>query len=33
MQNSGAHIAVVWPTAIQNPPPVLPLPKSSVYAM
>jgi branched-chain amino acid transport system substrate-binding protein len=33
MQNSGAHIAVVWPTAIQNQPPVLPLPKSSVYAM
>src|SRR4029079_1667938 len=33
MQNAGAHIAVVWPTAIQNQPPVLPLPKSSVYAM
>src|SRR5689334_18361681 len=33
MQNAGAHIAVVWPTAIQNQPAVLPLPKSSVYAM
>jgi branched-chain amino acid transport system substrate-binding protein len=33
MQNAGAHIAVVWPTNIQNQPPVLPLPKSSVYAM
>lgn len=33
MQNAGEHIAVVWPTAIQNQPPVLPLPKSSVYAM
>src|SRR5690348_10832785 len=33
MQNAGAHIAVVWPTVIQNQPAVLPLPKSSVYAM
>jgi branched-chain amino acid transport system substrate-binding protein len=33
MQNAGEHIAVVWPTEIQNQPPVLPLPKSSVYAM
>jgi branched-chain amino acid transport system substrate-binding protein len=33
MQNSGEHIAVVWPTAIQTQPPVLPLPKSSIYAM
>jgi branched-chain amino acid transport system substrate-binding protein len=33
MQNAGAHISVVWPTAIQTQAPVLPLPKSSVYAM
>jgi branched-chain amino acid transport system substrate-binding protein len=32
MQNAGAHISVVWPTAIQTQAPVLPLPKSSVYA-
>jgi branched-chain amino acid transport system substrate-binding protein len=32
MQNAGAHISVVWPTAIQTQPAVLPLPKSSVYA-
>jgi len=32
MQNAGAHISVVWPTAIQKQPAVLPLPKSSVYA-
>jgi branched-chain amino acid transport system substrate-binding protein len=33
LQNAGAHISVVWPTAIQTQAPVLPLPKSSVYAM
>jgi branched-chain amino acid transport system substrate-binding protein len=32
MQNAGQHIAVVWPTAIQSQAPVLPLPKSNVYA-
>jgi branched-chain amino acid transport system substrate-binding protein len=33
MQNAGEHISVVYPTAIQTQAPVLPLPKSSVYAM
>jgi branched-chain amino acid transport system substrate-binding protein len=33
MQNAGAKISVVYPTAIQTQAPVLPLPKSSVYAM
>src|SRR6185437_462925 len=33
MQSAGAHISVVWPTAIQTQAPVLPLPASSVYAM
>jgi branched-chain amino acid transport system substrate-binding protein len=33
MQNAGAHIAVVYPSAIQTQGPVLPLPSSSVYAM
>src|SRR5690348_13191886 len=33
MQFAGEHISVVWPTVIQNQPAVLPLPKSSVYAM
>jgi len=32
MQNSGEHISVVWPTNIRTQDPVLPLPKSSVYA-
>ncbi len=32
MQNAGEHISVVWPTAIQSQAPVLPLPKSNVYA-
>ncbi len=33
MQNAGEHIAVVWPTNIRTQEPVLPLPKSSVYAL
>src|SRR5215831_18119994 len=33
MQNSGEHIAVVWPANIQTQEPVLPLPASSTYAM
>jgi branched-chain amino acid transport system substrate-binding protein len=33
MQNAGEHISVVYPTAIQTQPPVLPLPSSSVYTM
>jgi branched-chain amino acid transport system substrate-binding protein len=33
MQNAGEHISVVYPTAIQTQPAVLPLPSSSVYAM
>lgn len=32
MQNAGEHISVVYPTAIRTQDPVLPLPKSSVYA-
>ena len=32
MQNAGEHISVVYPTAIRTQEPVLPLPKSSVYA-
>jgi branched-chain amino acid transport system substrate-binding protein len=32
MQNAGEKISVVYPTAIQTQSPVLPLPKSSVYA-
>lgn len=32
MQNAGEKISVVYPTAIQTQAPVLPLPKSSVYA-
>src|SRR5262249_52370031 len=33
MQNAGEHISVVYPTLIRTQDPVLPLPKSSVYAM
>ena len=33
MQYNGEHIAVVWPTNIETQEPVLPLPKSSPYAM
>jgi branched-chain amino acid transport system substrate-binding protein len=33
MQNAGEHISVVYPTNIRTQDPVLPLPKSSVYAM
>ena len=33
MQNAGEHISVVYPTLIRTQEPVLPLPKSSVYAM
>jgi branched-chain amino acid transport system substrate-binding protein len=33
MQNAGEHISVVYPTNIRTQEPVLPLPKSSVYAM
>ena len=33
MQNAGEHISVVYPTAIQTQAAVLPLPKTSVYAM
>jgi branched-chain amino acid transport system substrate-binding protein len=32
MQNAGEHISVVYPTLIRTQDPVLPLPKSSVYA-
>jgi branched-chain amino acid transport system substrate-binding protein len=32
MQNAGEHISVVYPSAIRTQDPVLPLPKSSVYA-
>ena len=32
MQNAGDQITVVWPTNIRTQDPVLPLPKSSVYA-
>ncbi len=32
MQNAGEHISVVYPTNIQTQAPVLPLPKSSIYA-
>ena len=32
MQNAGEHITVVWPTNIRTQDPVLPLPKSSIYA-
>ena len=33
MQNAGEHISVVYPTNIETQEPVLPLPKSSIYAM
>ena len=33
MQNAGEHISVVYPTSIRTQEPVLPLPKSSIYAM
>ena len=33
MQNAGEHISVVFPTNIETQEPVLPLPKSSIYAM
>jgi branched-chain amino acid transport system substrate-binding protein len=33
MQNSGEHIAVVWPSNIKTKEPVLPLPAASTYAM
>jgi branched-chain amino acid transport system substrate-binding protein len=33
MQNSGEHIAVVWPNNIRTQEPVLPLPASSPYAL
>jgi branched-chain amino acid transport system substrate-binding protein len=33
MQNAGEHISVVYPTIIETQEPVLPLPKSSIYAM
>jgi branched-chain amino acid transport system substrate-binding protein len=33
MQNAGEHISVVYPTNIQTQAAVLPLPKTSVYAM
>ena len=33
MQNAGEHISVVYPTVIRTQDPVLPLPKSSIYAM
>ncbi len=33
MQNAGEHISVVYPTNIQTQAAVLPLPKSSIYAM
>jgi branched-chain amino acid transport system substrate-binding protein len=33
MQNAGEHISVAWPTNIRTQDPVLPLPKSSIYAM
>jgi branched-chain amino acid transport system substrate-binding protein len=32
MQNAGEHISVVYPSVIRTQDPVLPLPKSSVYA-
>ena len=32
MQNAGEHISVVYPNLIRTQEPVLPLPKSSVYA-
>jgi branched-chain amino acid transport system substrate-binding protein len=32
MQNAGEHISVVYPSLIRTQDPVLPLPKSSVYA-
>jgi branched-chain amino acid transport system substrate-binding protein len=32
MQNHGANVTVVWPTAIQTAPPVMPLPSTSPYA-
>jgi branched-chain amino acid transport system substrate-binding protein len=32
MQNAGEHISVVYPAVIRTQDPVLPLPKSSVYA-
>jgi branched-chain amino acid transport system substrate-binding protein len=32
MQNAGEHISVVYPGVIRTQDPVLPLPKSSVYA-
>src|SRR5205085_3949991 len=33
MQFAGEHISVVWPSNIKTQEPVLPLPKSSTYAM
>jgi branched-chain amino acid transport system substrate-binding protein len=33
MQNASEHISVVYPTNIETQEPVLPLPKSSIYAM
>jgi branched-chain amino acid transport system substrate-binding protein len=32
MQNASEHISVVWPTNIRTQDPVLPLPKTSIYA-
>jgi branched-chain amino acid transport system substrate-binding protein len=33
MQFAGEHISVVWPNNIRTQEPVLPLPRSSIYAM